>query len=151
MVGVVSFVFADGLALVDLDGEMTVVKLLFLMLAGALVSASMILPGLSGALMLMLLGAYQFLLESISSLNLLVLGSVALGGVLGLVICGRLIKHLLANHEKILYAISLGLVIGSIPVVLSDGVPSHMMALMTSMMFAALGFIIVWVLNLRKT
>lgn len=147
---VVSFVFTDSLALVDLYGETTIVKLLFLMLAGALVSASMILPGLSGALMLMLLGAYQFLLESISSLNLVVLGSVAAGGVLGLIICGRLIKHLLSRSEMTLYSISLGLVIGSIPVVLSDGVPSDAITIVTAAMCALVGFIVVLILNWKK-
>lgn len=147
---VVSFVFTDNFALVDLDGEITVAKLLFLMFTGALVSSSMILPGLSGALMLMLLGAYQFLLDSISSLNLVVLGSVALGGILGLVICGRLIKHLLVNNETTLYAISLGLVIGSIPVVLSDGIPSNPIAMITSIVCALVGFIFVLILNLKK-
>jgi putative membrane protein len=110
----------------------------------------MILPGLSGALMLLLLGAYHFLLVSISSLNLLVLGSVALGGVLGLIICGRLIKHLLVNNEAILYAISLGLVIGSIPVVLSEGIPSNTMTIFSSSVFAFIGFITVLILNLKR-
>ena len=148
---VVSFVFTDQLALVDLGSGMTIAKTFFLMLAGALVSASMILPGLSGALMLMLLGVYQFLLDSVRTLDLMVLGIVAVGGVVGLVICGRLIKHLLANSEATLYAISLGLVIGSIPVVLSDGIPNSIMTIMTSIVCALIGFIVVLVLNWKKT
>jgi len=147
---VLSFVFSGTLEIINLDGEMTLVKSLYLMLAGALVSASMILPGLSGALMLMLLGAYHFVLESISSLNLVVLSSVAIGGVLGLIVCGRLIKHLLANNETTLYAISLGLVIGSIPVVLNGNVPTNPMVILTSILCALIGFVLVFMLNRKK-
>lgn len=145
-----SFVFTDHLALVDLDGGMTLAKFFFLIFAGALVSSSMILPGLSGALMLMLIGAYQYLLDSVTSLDLVVLGTVAIGGVLGLIICGRLIKHLLVNNETTLSAISLGLVIGSVPVVLSDGIPSHPIDVMTSIGCALIGFMVVMILNLKK-
>ena len=147
---VISFVFTNNLSLVSLHGEMTVVKMLFLLFVGALVSASMILPGLSGALVLMLLGAYQFLLDSIGSLDLLVLGCVSAGGILGLMICGKLIKHLLINHEATLHAISLGLVIGSIPVVLNEGLPPQASVMMTSSLFAVLGFMVVLALNLKK-
>ena len=147
---VVSFIFTDNLALVDLDGDMTIVKFIFLIVTGAFVASSMILPGLSGALILLLLGAYHFLLESINSLDLLVLGSVSIGGVLGLVFCGRLIKHLLVNNETTLYAISLGLVIGSVPVVLSGGIPTQMVTVFTSMVFTLIGLITVLILNLKK-
>jgi len=146
-----SFAFGGDLALVDLEGGMTVLKILFLIFAGSLVSASMILPGLSGALMLMLIGAYHFLLESITTMNLIVLGSVAVGAVIGLIVCGRLIKHLLENNETTLYSISMGLVIGSIPVLLiRDGVPTGIFDVSTSLILGILGFMIVTILNLKK-
>jgi len=144
------FAFGGDLALVDLDGNMNVLKLLFLMLAGALVSASMILPGLSGALMLILIGAYDFLLASISSFDVVVLGSVAVGGVIGLVICGRLIKHLIENNETTLYSISMGLVLGSIPVMLSQGIPTYASDILTSLILGIIGFVVVTILNSKK-
>jgi len=142
-----AFIFINGLTLVELGGDMTVVKILYLLFAGALVSSSMILPGLSGALMLMLIGAYYFLLESIASFNVLVLGVVAVGAVIGLVICGRFIKHLLDNNKSILYAVSMGLVIGSIPVLLSQGVPTDGLDIAISVLLGILGFVAVTVLN----
>ena len=146
-----SFAFDGNLALVDLEGDMTVFKIVFLIFVGALVSSSMILPGLSAALMLILIGAYQFLLESINTLNLIVLGSVAVGAVMGLVICGRLIKHLLENNETTLYSISIGLIIGSIPVVLLRyGMPVSIFDISTSLILGIIGFAIVTILNLKK-
>ncbi|MCL1990143.1 MAG: DUF368 domain-containing protein [Defluviitaleaceae bacterium] len=145
-----SFIFGGNVALVDLGGDMTILKIIYLMFAGALVSSSMILPGLSGALMLILIGAYEFLLASISSLDVVVLSSVALGGIIGLVICGRLIKHLIENNETTLYATSMGLVLGSIPVMLSHGIPTEGFDTLTSLITAIIGFVIVTVLNLKK-
>lgn len=145
-----SFIFTNHLALVDLEGGMTLVKFIYLIFAGALVSSSMILPGLSGALMLMLIGAYQYLLDSVTSLDLMVLGTVAIGGVLGLIICSRLIKHLLVNNETTVSAVSLGLVIGSIPVILSDGIPTDFITIITSIICILLGYMVVVILNLKK-
>ena len=146
----VSLVFADSFSLVEMDGDMTVVNILVLVLAGALLSVSMILPGLSGALVLMLLGVYWFLLESIRSFDFVVLASVAFGGVLGLVICGKVIKRLLDNNETSLYSVSLGLVIGSIPVMLSEGIPSSVFDVFTSLLTCIAGFGVVVILNSMK-
>ena len=145
-----SFAFAGNLMVVDLDGDMNVSKILYLMFAGFLVSSSMILPGLSGALMLILIGAYEFLLASIYSFNVVVLSCVAVGGVIGLVVCGRLIKHLIENNETTLYGISMGLVIGSIPVVLSEGVPTDGFQILTSLALGIIGFMVVTILNSKK-
>jgi len=145
-----SFALGGDLALVDLDGSMNVLKILFLMFAGALVSSSMILPGLSGALMLILIGAYDFLMSSITSFDVVVLGSVALGGVIGLVICGRLIKHLIENNETTLYGVSMGLVLGSIPMMLSQGIPTYASDILTSLILGIIGFVIVTILNSKK-
>ena len=145
-----SFALGGDTALVDLGGDINILKILFLMFAGFLVSSSMILPGLSGALMLILIGAYHFLLESISNLDLIVLGSVAVGGVIGLIVCGRLIKRLLENNETTLYGVSMGLVIGSIPVMLSYGVPSVILDISTSLILAIVGFMVVTILNSKR-
>jgi len=145
-----SFALGGDSALVELGGDINIFKILFLMFAGALVSSSMILPGLSGALMLLLIGAYDFLLESISSLNLIVLGIVAVGGVIGLVVCGRLIKHLLENNETTVYSVSMGLVIGSIPVMLSHGVPNGVFDISTSLILGIIGFVVVTILNSKR-
>lgn len=142
-----ALIFTNGLTLVELGGDMTIAKFLYLVLAGALVSVSMIVPGFSGALMLMLIGAYEFLLDSISSFNVLVLVVVAAGAIIGLVVGGRLIKYLLENNDSILDAISIGLVIGSVPVLLSQGVPNDVFDIVTSVLLGVLGFTVVTILN----
>jgi putative membrane protein len=144
------FALSGDSTLVELSDDINILKILFLMFAGILVGFSMVLPGLSGALMLMLIGAYHFLLESLSSFNLVVLGSVAVGAVIGIVICSRLIKHLFENNKTTLYSISTGLIIGSIPVMLSQGVPNGIFDISTSLISGIIGFMVVTSLNSKK-
>jgi len=149
------FIFFQDLQVVDLEGEMNVSKVIFLLVVGMLVSSSLILPGLSGSLILMLLGAFHFLMDSLSTFDVAVLGSVTVGGVLGLVICGKLIKYLLTSHEMTMNATSLGLVLGSIPVVIVQEIVHAeasvgLFGIIASVGLGLLGFSLVHVLGSRQ-
>ena len=148
---ILSFILENNMNLIDLEYTLSLTGILFLVVAGMLVAISMLLPGLSGALILILLGIYHFLLESVASLNLIVLGSVLVGGVLGLVMGGRLIKFLLTRHEKVVNAISMGLVMGSIPVFwFREGrMPTGIVDILLSLVVMLIGFAIVYSLNKR--
>jgi len=144
VVGSFIFVNTENTIIVD---NISIWTLLYLMLAGSLVAASMILPGLSGALILVLLGIYQFLLDNLSSMNLIVITSVVFGAVLGLVLFGRLLKFLLSIYESFLYSMSLGLIFGSIPVILAESIPYTLFDIVTSIIIFITGFLIVTLLN----
>ena len=81
-------------------------------------SFSMIIPGISGSLIMMSLGAYSTITNSISELNLLLI-PVVLGACIGLLLGSRLMSFLLKKFGGITYSIILGLVLGSIiPIVM---------------------------------
>jgi len=146
------FIFYQNMSVIDLDGGMTFGKVIFLIFVGMLVSSSMILPGLSGALILMLLGVYRFFMDSIGALDFAVLGSVMLGGILGLVLCGKLVKYLIVNHEITMSAVSMGLVLGSIPVVvvreiLNADASNGLLGIVVAVLLGIVGFGLVHVLS----
>lgn len=86
----------------------------FLFLAGALAICAMILPGISGAFILLLLGKYEFVLVAVTERNLAVLAVVAAGCATGLLSFVRLLKWLLVRwHDATLAALA-GLVLGSL-------------------------------------
>jgi len=85
-----------------------------LFLTGAFVVSAMLLPGLSGALILLLFGSHSMLVHAISELNLPVLGVTALGGIVGLMAFSKLIKFLMAKYLVMVNAVSIGMVIGSV-------------------------------------
>ena len=66
--------------------------------AGAVAICAWILPGVSGSFMLLLLGQYQHVIRSIAALDLLVIGSLAAGCLVGLALFTRALAWLLRVH-----------------------------------------------------
>lgn len=89
-------------------------SILYLIGSGIVAAASMIIPGISGSFILLVMGSYSLILNAIRVNDLIVLGLVAIGGIIGLVLCTRIISYLLKHHPgKTHYAI-IGLLLGSV-------------------------------------
>ncbi len=102
-------------------------NMLLLLLAGVAGASAMILPGVSGAYLLLLLGQYLPILESVDRVKgaikatdasaLLteagVVVPVAIGVVIGIAGVSNLLRWLLHRYEKVTLGVLLGLVIGA--------------------------------------
>ncbi|NQY94143.1 MAG: DUF368 domain-containing protein, partial [Campylobacteraceae bacterium] len=66
----------------------------FFILSGAVASCALILPGVSGAFMLVLLGKYQAVLTAVNDRDFVVVGLVGVGAVVGLVTCSQILGWL---------------------------------------------------------
>ena len=84
---------------------------------GAIGCIAMILPGLSGSLVLLLFGTYGAIMESISTFNFILIGAAGLGILTGGAIGVKVIKKMLRFHPQALYFGILGLMVGSIVVI----------------------------------
>ncbi len=87
---------------------------IFLFISGALAASAFILPGISGALILVLLGKYEFVLNSVNQKDILSLLILALGGVIGLVIFARFLNWLFKHHHDFTIALLTGSILGSL-------------------------------------
>jgi putative membrane protein len=87
---------------------------LFLFFAGAIAICAMILPGISGAFILVLLGAYKPVLEALDNRDFKIIGIVAAGSVVGLLLFSRILKWLFSHHKNLTLAILTGFVLGSL-------------------------------------
>lgn len=87
---------------------------LFLFFAGAIAICAMILPGISGAFILVLLGAYKTVSEAAHDFDFKILGIVALGAVFGLLSFSRLLKWLFLNYSTLTLATLTGFIAGSL-------------------------------------
>lgn len=87
---------------------------LFLFLASVAAAAAMIVPGLSGSFVFLMLGAYRTVIRAVSDMNLPILLPVALGAGAGLLAGAALIRFFLARRPDMVYAVILGLVVGSL-------------------------------------
>jgi putative membrane protein len=86
----------------------------FLFLSGAIAICAMILPGISGAFILVLLGKYHHILEAVNNRDLFTLFLVATGAGCGLIAFSRLLNWLLKTHHDLTIAILTGLMLGAL-------------------------------------
>lgn len=86
----------------------------FLFLSGAIAICAMILPGISGAFILLILGKYHYIITAVSERNFFILSIFSLGCLTGLLLFVRLLRWLLKNHSDITLIVLAGLVLGSL-------------------------------------
>src|SRR5690606_398409 len=86
----------------------------FLFLSGLLAICAMILPGISGAFILVLLGSYKTILDAVHQRDLLIIGTVGLGCVVGLLSFARLLKWMFQHYRVPTLALLTGFILGSL-------------------------------------
>jgi len=86
----------------------------FLVLSGAVAICAMILPGISGAFILVLLGKYQYVLSAVNQRDFLTLALVAGGAVIGLVSFAQVLGWLFKRYHDVTVAVLTGLMLGSL-------------------------------------
>jgi len=86
----------------------------FLFLSGALAICAMILPGISGAFILLILGKYQYVLAAVNNRDILTLAIVTAGAVLGLITFAQLLGWLFKRHHDLTVAVLTGFMLGSL-------------------------------------
>lgn len=86
----------------------------FIALSGAIAICAMILPGISGAFILLLMGKYQFIMHALSDLDAGVLLLFAAGAVVGIVSFSHLLSWLLRRWHDVTIACLMGFMIGSL-------------------------------------
>ncbi len=86
----------------------------FLVLSGFLAICAMILPGISGAYILVLLGKYHYTLEALNNRDFQSLFLLMVGAVAGLLSFVRVLDWLLKRYYDLTMAILIGLMLGSL-------------------------------------
>ena len=87
---------------------------LMIVLSGVLGISAMILPGISGAFILLILGKYEFILTALNELNLVVIGLFIFGCIIGLVSFVRVISWVLDKYHNMAVALLAGFMMGSL-------------------------------------
>ena len=86
----------------------------FLFLSGALAICAMILPGISGAFILVLLGSYKTILEAVNQRDMMIIATVGLGAVFGLLSFSKLLKWMFRKYKNLTLALLTGFMLGSL-------------------------------------
>lgn len=130
------------------------ISLLYILFSGIIASSAMILPGISGSLILVILGVYAYLIKALDNLELIIIFTFISGAIIGLLGFSKILKYLFNNHRDATYTIMLGLVIGSIenvwPWNKSFSTELSNLNLFLSISLVILGFVIVILLEKIK-
>lgn len=86
----------------------------FYIFTGALASCAMILPGISGAYILVMLGKYQTVLSAVNQREFGILILIAIGAAIGLVTFAQILSWLFKRYHDFTVALLIGLLLGSL-------------------------------------
>lgn len=113
--------FSFSLYLVALESSLNITTYInsnsYLILAGCLMSAGIVIPGVSKTVILIMLGLYQIYLSAIASLNLSILLPIGIGLLIGGTLFLCLINFLFKFVKSYTYFGIIGFILGSIFVI----------------------------------
>ncbi|GAK04003.1 membrane protein [Geomicrobium sp. JCM 19037] len=106
--------------------ELTFSDYVYLFIAGWFASTALVLPGMSGALILVILGVYETALLALTTFELPVVIAIGSGVVVGILIMGKVVRFILTRYRRTTYAAIFGLLSGSVFIVF-PGLPVTVM------------------------
>ena len=106
--------------------NMGIIDYLLLLVMGFIASSAMVIPGISGSFILMVLGYYDKIIYTVSTItdfsklgsNLLILVPFGIGVIIGIVFMAKLITNLIKKYETKTYFAIMGFVLSSVVVLL---------------------------------
>lgn len=108
-------------------GSVSVKDIIILFFVGIIAAATMIIPGVSGSLILLAIGYYNYIIDFTTSFmksvfsidfngifsNLLLVVALGLGIVVGMLSLAKIVEKLIDKYPKLFYSVVLGLLIAS--------------------------------------
>ncbi len=141
----------------------------FIFGSGFIAICAMILPGISGAYVLVLLGKYHYILEALNNKDFFTLFIIGAGSLVGLISFAQILGWLLKRYHDLIMAILIGLMCGSlrkiwpwketvttfidshgkeIPSLQSNIIPSSFTSeVVYALLFMLIGILVIWGLD----
>lgn len=154
--------------IVALDPSKVNHSLIVIFFSGAIAICAMILPGISGSFVLLILGQYEYMLNSLNKLIWSDIIVFIAGASIGLLSFSKLLNYLLDHYKEITMSFLVGLMVGTLRLPLAEiskslnlplanfcgvplpiaGIPSSLISdLILCLVLAVVGFIIVYLLE----
>jgi len=105
----ISFYLSEISTIVNIDIDLT-----YILICGIIAASAMIIPGISGALILVVLGLYSTMINAVNNLEFDKIIIFTSGAIIGLLSFSRIIKWMFSKNSSLTYSILLGFVISSL-------------------------------------
>jgi putative membrane protein len=143
---VLGFIFA--IIFVGLNPIQANHSLPVIFLSGAVAICAMILPGISGAFILLLLNQYEYMINVLNNLQIVEIVTFGAGALIGILSFSRALDYMLTNHKSVTMAFLVGLMIGTLRLPYQKIVVS-MQSPVLIVAAAVIGFLVVFILERR--
>src|SRR5690625_3077165 len=114
--------------------------------SGFIGSAAMILPGISGSFVLLVIGVYPTVIHAIDNFELDVIVVTGIGIAIGIISMSKIINYFLTHYRSSTFAIIIGMVIGSIVVILDKATNGPFLMVLSIITFA-IGLLAAYILG----
>ncbi|MDR2623659.1 MAG: DUF368 domain-containing protein [Methanobrevibacter sp.] len=147
MVGfVLAYIFV-GLNPISTNHSLTV-----LFFSGMIAICAMILPGISGAFLLLLLGQYEYMINALHDFHLTEIVTFCVGAAIGILSFSKLLDYLLENYKEITMGFLIGVMVGTLRLPydrIQDGLINspNFTPLIITFIIALIGFIFIILLE----
>ena len=145
--------------------NMTIVIFGYIFFAGILNGATLVIPGLSGAIFLLIMGIYPLIIYSVSSVGDVLLGRIPIvptiiilltfivGAMIGKFGMARVMEKLMRDHYQSVHAVILGFLFASVIILLRNPLVFQETLTLITMIFGlillGLGFVLAFVMGKR--
>ncbi|WP_026895718.1 DUF368 domain-containing protein [Clostridiisalibacter paucivorans] len=129
--------------------QVTLMFLIKLIFIGIIIGGTMILPGVSGSMILLIIGQYYLFktyVANILTLKLVILIPlffIGIGIMLGIVLISKSTRYLLENHRRVTVSFILGLIIASAFVLIPKDITYDWMEILTAALAFLFGTVVV--------
>jgi putative membrane protein len=137
--------FFTGLATIQIGHSLPII-----FVSGMIAICAMILPGISGAFILLLLNQYEYMLSVLKDFQFLEIFIFIIGALIGILAFSRVLDRVLRKYKSYTLAFLIGLMLGALRL-LYENVESSIDSIWPVVISGLLGFFIILVLiELRK-
>lgn len=145
IIGFVSAFLFAGMATVQFGHSLFII-----FLSGIVATCAMILPGISGAFILLLLGQYEYILSVLRNLQLLEIFIFCAGGLIGILSFSKFLNYIMNKYRSITIYFLIGVMLGALRLPyqkIAGNVDVYVDAIIPVLITAMLGFFIVLYLD----
>jgi len=112
----------------------------FMLIVGGLVAAgAMVLPGLSGSLLLLIMGLYERVIDAISAMDMSRLLPLGIGVIVGIVLFVKIVEYLMKTYPVFTGNFIVGLVVGSLLIIWPFGLEKASVGMGTLLIIVGAG------------
>lgn len=111
----IALLFAGSGKALFSGSELSARDIVLYVVMGFIAAVTMIIPGVSGSMVMKIFGAYDSVISAVANIEIPVLVTFAVGAVLGVFVAAKVIDTLIKKYRQGIYCLIIGLIVGSVP------------------------------------